>query len=442
MLDALRPSPAVAAAARHARRGLAVGRRDPGRRSAPVCSSSGSPSRPRASCARWRRSSAARRPSRRRRPAGWRRRTPPATRADGRDGGSADDRPGAGDGRRHSRRAACSPRPRTPTSRPSAPTTCSSRETAASRSPRGRERRSPACRASRRRRASATTPARRSADASTCRHRAPCARSSGLPLRLGERILAEMLSSLGPGRRGHHGRASPRSKTSASAHRISMTTPPARRCVLTVTGIYEPPQQSTRCSATSYHAAAFDRAFPRPRTSTSSSRRARDERGTGGEARPSPRSRTRRRATVDVVARSAVKDIGDILNLLYVLLALSVIVSLFGMVNTLVLSVFERTREIGMLRAVGMTRRQIRRMVRHESVDHGADRRRARAPARARARLARRSGAGAVRLRRSRSRSARLRSSWSWRSSPACSRRSLPARRAARLNVLEALQYE
>ncbi len=57
-----------------------------------------------------------------------------------------------------------------------------------------------------------------------------------------------------------------------------------------------------------------------------------------------------------------------LLNLLYVLLSLSIIVSLFGIINTLVLVVFERTRELGMLRAVGMTRRQIRRMIRHESI--------------------------------------------------------------------------
>jgi putative ABC transport system permease protein len=57
-----------------------------------------------------------------------------------------------------------------------------------------------------------------------------------------------------------------------------------------------------------------------------------------------------------------------VLNILYALLALSVIVSLFGIVNTLVLSVFERTRELGMLRAIGMTRRQVRRMIRYESI--------------------------------------------------------------------------
>ncbi len=60
--------------------------------------------------------------------------------------------------------------------------------------------------------------------------------------------------------------------------------------------------------------------------------------------------------------------INKLLNLLYALLALSVIVSLVGIINTLVLTVFERTREIGMLRAVGMTRRQVRMMIRYESI--------------------------------------------------------------------------
>ncbi len=61
-------------------------------------------------------------------------------------------------------------------------------------------------------------------------------------------------------------------------------------------------------------------------------------------------------------------SINQLLGLIYVLLALSVIVSLFGVVNTLVLTIYERTREIGMLRAIGSSRSQIRRMVRYESL--------------------------------------------------------------------------
>jgi putative ABC transport system permease protein len=60
--------------------------------------------------------------------------------------------------------------------------------------------------------------------------------------------------------------------------------------------------------------------------------------------------------------------LNQVLNVLYVLLALSIIVSLFGIVNTLVLSVFERTRELGMLRAIGTTRWQVRWMITFESV--------------------------------------------------------------------------
>jgi ABC-type antimicrobial peptide transport system permease subunit len=65
---------------------------------------------------------------------------------------------------------------------------------------------------------------------------------------------------------------------------------------------------------------------------------------------------------------SVVGQVDQMLNLLYGLLLMSVIISLFGIVNTLVLSVYERTREIGLLRAIGASRRQIRRSVRYESV--------------------------------------------------------------------------
>jgi putative ABC transport system permease protein len=72
--------------------------------------------------------------------------------------------------------------------------------------------------------------------------------------------------------------------------------------------------------------------------------------------------------TRDEFKDGQLSEMDRLLTILYALLGLSVLVSLFGVINTLVLSVFERTRELGMLRAVGMTRRQVRRMIRHESI--------------------------------------------------------------------------
>jgi putative ABC transport system permease protein len=61
-------------------------------------------------------------------------------------------------------------------------------------------------------------------------------------------------------------------------------------------------------------------------------------------------------------------SVNQLLGLVYVLLALAVLIALIGIVNTLMLSVFERTHEIGLLRAVGMKRRQVRAMIRSEAV--------------------------------------------------------------------------
>ena len=62
------------------------------------------------------------------------------------------------------------------------------------------------------------------------------------------------------------------------------------------------------------------------------------------------------------------EQINQLLGLIYALLGLAVIVSLFGIANTLALSIHERTRELGMLRAIGMSRRQVRTMIRYEAV--------------------------------------------------------------------------
>ncbi len=75
--------------------------------------------------------------------------------------------------------------------------------------------------------------------------------------------------------------------------------------------------------------------------------------------------------TVQDPAEFAQQQKGQIdvfLNFIYALLGLAVVIALLGIVNTLALSVIERTREVGLLRAVGLSRRQLRRMVRLEAV--------------------------------------------------------------------------
>jgi putative ABC transport system permease protein len=133
---------------------------------------------------------------------------------------------------------------------------------------------------------------------------------------------------------------------------------------LRVVGIYKPPPFYPLLGNVSIAKDTFDTLYDRPRnqfTFVSGADRAALEQRL--DAFPDANLQTR-----EEWITFQDEEFNQFLTMLYVLLALSVIVSIFGMVNTLVLSVFERTREVGMLRAVGMTRRQVRRMIRHESV--------------------------------------------------------------------------
>ncbi|MEU5365127.1 ABC transporter permease [Streptomyces sp. NPDC005925] len=96
--------------------------------------------------------------------------------------------------------------------------------------------------------------------------------------------------------------------------------------------------------------------------------------GTGADA-----LRARLERALDPYPQVQVRDQGDykklvhdqiavLLYLVYALLALAIVIAVLGVVNTLALSVVERTREIGLLRAIGLARRQLRRMIRLESV--------------------------------------------------------------------------
>src|SRR4051794_1929438 len=151
---------------------------------------------------------------------------------------------------------------------------------------------------------------------------------------------------------------------------VVVETPRGLRLHMVVKGIFDPPAGGSPFGSVTMSQATFDKNYDSPQNLYSFVRMA------GGETLAN-------QARLDAVLRSfpnakvqtksefidnQISGLNSVLNILYVLLALSVVVSLFGIVNTLVLTVFERTREIGMLRAVGMTRRQVRRMIRWESV--------------------------------------------------------------------------
>jgi len=155
-------------------------------------------------------------------------------------------------------------------------------------------------------------------------------------------------------------------KNLAVGKRLSIETASGDKRTVVVAGIYDPPEIEQMLGELTIGQEAFDASFPQPKNKF-----------TFIDAPPQASSDLAAVAggfsdakfhTGDAFAKDYTEDFASFLQMLYVLLAFSVIVSLFGMVNTLVLSVFERTRELGMLRTIGMTRRQARRMIRHESI--------------------------------------------------------------------------
>ena len=148
---------------------------------------------------------------------------------------------------------------------------------------------------------------------------------------------------------------------------LPMQSPSGERRTLVVRGIYDPPQIDAMLGAITISQASFDDVFPQPTNQFTFIEAAAAARTTALDAAARGFNDAEFH-TGEAFARDRTENFAGFLMMLYVLLAFSVVVSLFGMVNTLVLSVFERTRELGMLRTIGMTRRQARRMIRHESV--------------------------------------------------------------------------
>jgi putative ABC transport system permease protein len=143
-----------------------------------------------------------------------------------------------------------------------------------------------------------------------------------------------------------------------------------RSAEITVVGTFEPPPFYPLIESVNVSTELFDRLYDRPRNrwtwanvpgDPSEENRAQMEQSIAGF--PDTQLETRE----EWIDREDA-DFNEFISFLYVMLTLAVFVSIFGMINTLVLSVYERTREIGMLRAIGMTRRQVRRMIRQESI--------------------------------------------------------------------------